>query len=644
MNLGPQKISTTYQLVLNQSGGAVTLGDGTTPNWIGSTIASTTGTQTISGVKTFQNDTIFNGSVGMGTTTPDEKLHVHAGDIKVSRGSYEDSQYLILTTNSSNGGELISYSAANSAKALKIQATTTTDHDLATAGDPYISFKTYDTERMRITSGGYVGIGTSSPACSLDIEGGIRVDGGSPGVGGISNNGYAFNSPGDTDAGMFSSADGQIEFYTNNSERIKISGANVGINKSNPNSKLEVAGQIISSSIENSGHIRMIQGNYATIFRNDGSDFYLLLTDSGKQYGSYNTLRPFIVDITGGNVQINTRLGVGVADPSTKFEVNGTAKATTLQSDRLENTEGNEAILLEPSDDSISFVCNSNKRMHITSAGKVGIGTTTPSYSLDVRDGGIATIGSLSAQWQVNQFMFGDTTHETRYWMGTRGTGDNNNAPWKFYYHVTGASPTYHEILSVLPDSLNSTNYSLKLKSSQIVVNSSNNVGIGTGSPTEKLHVNGNLKVDGLISTNTITATNGFAIPNQSAKLAADFDMRTKDQVYNILSISLTAGTWLVNAHLTYNRTNTTANSVLCRISDGVNHYASAEAYRPGTANLPISLQVTTIITLASATTIILQAQQNGTSVTNATTSVAKASTVYGASPGATQINAVKIG
>ena len=100
------------------------------------------------------------------------------------------------------------------------------------------------TERMRITSAGNVGIGTTSPGCSLQVNGGIRARGGAPGAGGVNNNGYAFSgNSGDNDSGMFSSADGQLEFYGNSAERMRLSSAgNLGIGTASPGQRLEVSG------------------------------------------------------------------------------------------------------------------------------------------------------------------------------------------------------------------------------------------------------------------------------------------------------------------------------------------------------------------------------------------------------------------
>jgi parallel beta-helix repeat protein len=56
------------------------------------------------------------------------------------------------------------------------------DNFLGTINDADLIFKTHDEERVRITSDGLVGVGTDAPTTDLDINGQIRLRGGSPGV------------------------------------------------------------------------------------------------------------------------------------------------------------------------------------------------------------------------------------------------------------------------------------------------------------------------------------------------------------------------------------------------------------------------------------------------------------------------------
>ncbi|EPP0144694.1 tail fiber protein [Shigella sonnei] len=71
--------------------------------------------------------------------------------------------------------------------------------------------------------------------------------------------------------------------------------------------------------------LRMIAGDYGVIWRNDGANTYLLMTDKGDQYGGWNGLRPFAVNNATGEVTINTPLnspkGVkGNSDTATKLQ------------------------------------------------------------------------------------------------------------------------------------------------------------------------------------------------------------------------------------------------------------------------------------------------------------------------------------
>nr|DAG93809.1 MAG TPA: Minor structural protein 4 [Herelleviridae sp.] len=48
------------------------------------------------------------------------------------------------------------------------------------------------------------------------------------------------------------------------------------------------------------GQMRIIGGNYGILLRNDGSDFYILSTDSGSPWGGWNSKRPFRINLANG--------------------------------------------------------------------------------------------------------------------------------------------------------------------------------------------------------------------------------------------------------------------------------------------------------------------------------------------------------
>lgn len=58
----------------------------------------------------------------------------------------------------------------------------------------------------------------------------------------------------------------------------------------------------LQSSYANS--FRIGYGGYGTFWRNDGANLYLMLTNQNDPWGNYNALRPFMVNITNGDVTI----------------------------------------------------------------------------------------------------------------------------------------------------------------------------------------------------------------------------------------------------------------------------------------------------------------------------------------------------
>lgn len=77
-------------------------------------------------------------------------------------------------------------------------------------------------------------------------------------------------------------------------------------------SKSDISGNKIYANdeviVRSQNALRMIAGDYGVIWRNDGANTYLLMTDKGDQYGGWNGLRPFAVNNATGEVTINTPL------------------------------------------------------------------------------------------------------------------------------------------------------------------------------------------------------------------------------------------------------------------------------------------------------------------------------------------------
>jgi len=164
---------------------------------------------TIAGDLTVDTDTLYvdstNNRVGIGTSSPGYPLHVV--------GSADGSQLEALTLTNSAGtdGSEVAIRFINStdidngpnANEISSIRNGTNDHDLV--------FSTSNgsvTERLRITSEGYVGIGTTSPNVPLHVNGDVRIQG---------TNALRFNTNGGI---RYSSGLGGLEIYGASTENI----------------------------------------------------------------------------------------------------------------------------------------------------------------------------------------------------------------------------------------------------------------------------------------------------------------------------------------------------------------------------------------------------------------------------------------
>jgi hypothetical protein len=234
------------------------------------------------------------GNVGIGATSIDAKLHIQSAS---ATGA-------VINLESTHAGGIPIYNlkGAHSAQ-LRYQDENGNNQsriDFTDGGSFNFIDATDGSSHMLINSSGRVGIGRTPVAAALEVEGQIRVTGTS---------GYTFNAGGDTDGGMFSTADGTINFRTNGSERMRIdSSGNVMIGNTSAAAKLDIR-----------------QDSGVAIRCEDGTGGYFVVNQGGDT--GIGTTSPAEKLTVSGDSNITGKLAVGssAAHPTYDFYNQNTA-------------------------------------------------------------------------------------------------------------------------------------------------------------------------------------------------------------------------------------------------------------------------------------------------------------------------------
>jgi len=283
------------------------------------------------------------GNVGIGTFSPDYKLHVD-----------DDTAYGGIFIEGDNApGLTIRDNSGTSESKIYVQSTASSQGNLRISSDnnntattPTIEFLIGNSHKMRILDNGNVGIGTTSPASKLEIGGATGSY--SSGIG------FAPTGTGARIYRTFIGGDGSFRFDdgTAGVTRLMISSAgNVGIGTTSPATKLDV---------------KITTSNRTTLEP--------VLSVSANGNGPYTGFGPKISFSSNIYYGASTGNPVGIIETAYIGAVMGSDYAN--DSDLVFATRQNAT--------------NVDEKMRITSSGNVGIGTISPSAKLDIVSEGTA--------------------------------------------------------------------------------------------------------------------------------------------------------------------------------------------------------------------------------------------------------------
>ena len=344
-----------------------------------------------------------------------------------------------------------------------------------------------------------VGIGTASPGYKLDVRGTIFSSGsfGNRGVddayrikfydnGGVANDaGIGLDGSAGSEEMWFNSLNGFYWATGTNGEKMRITqGGNVGIGTTTPTlGTLQVNGNVYATSFTGS---LLGTASYATQALSSSyavtASYALTAGSTTAVTGTTNYVSKFTSATAIGNSQIfddGTNVGIGTASPSAKLTVVGDGSGVALIGSAgfgsnytglsLNGTLNTSAYNLlssptdthlyinRPSGKDIYFRMANNDQVAITSAGLVGIGTTSPTLISNYKSLTLdATDGTFTEYRQGGTALF--------------RVGADTSRP--FFYGMTNAAMDFY------------TNTTLRM-----TIAAAGNVGIGTASPNAKLHI-----------------------------------------------------------------------------------------------------------------------------------------------------------
>lgn len=478
----------------------------TTVEYVEGRLISGGGPWSKSGSSTFLTTNTDN--VGIGITNPAAKLEVVGGSLFGGNVRLYNASRITIdksTTSSAAGGGYFEF----------INGTGVTVGITDNSDTNHLIFKTRPTdnierERMRIASGGNVGIGITNPRTNLNVAALVSDNSiMSPGTA----SGLLSLMAVDKAYGLFAgvrSSTGDAWMQVGRSDGtatayhllLQPNGGNVGIGTTNPASKLDVAGDI-----------RIASGSFIRNTNSFNSIELYNATDASMNFTmGHTTVGYFTFKSSGGELMRLTRvgnLGIGTTNPTKLLEINGQAKfnsfaygTTPISTDTLAlttveyvnaKTGGSGGVGAGMTGqtlrhDGTGWVANSTLYNNGTN---VGVGATAPTSKLEISAiSPQLTISDTGNNYNANNIQ------ATLYFNGRWFNGQSNPSADAYGDAAIRSFKDISDGTGGSGLSFWSSGHGAGGLTEWMRINRYGNVGIGTTNPTQKLHVVGNVQVE----------------------------------------------------------------------------------------------------------------------------------------------------
>lgn len=405
-------------------------------------------------------------------------------------------------------------------------------------------------EKVRITSNGLVGIGTSNPTEYLQVVGKTFVDTQILGTSNDSQTIPSFAFKEDSNTGIFHPSNDALGFTTAGGEKMRIDNQGyVGIGMTDAQYMLDVVGNIHTSnnsafiSGNRSGFIRILGGYSNTYIQsglsnaaNSAAPLIFSTINYGTEWARFNsngffglgtTTPAYKLDVSGqanitSSVTNNASFTISnnlspymqILGSNTIFTIAATGSNTFHSTDAIqgdvviknEQTLGTGKLFLQVGNGASAIAINSNSF--------VGIGTSTPINRLDVA-GNIRATENINADTKIS---FSNNTNTSTPATGIQGGSGDRILLWPGAAGVHPYSIGINQ--STLYNSIPTTAHYLWYQNGNIWMSLSNSMlGINTVDQTEKIQVTGGKVYSDtqlLVTSNDSAALPGFSFKENS--------------------------------------------------------------------------------------------------------------------------------